>query len=127
MSGGGIYGQQGGVRGVGNNFFDDFDDFFQLIHQSGFVLQASGRIDKYNIIALFQGFFQSVEAKCRGITAVGPLINADIVSLSPDFKLFNGGRAESVSGNEADLMFVFQFCGKFSDCGGLAGSVDPNH
>ena len=128
LSGGGVEDEQNIVRRAGNDFGGGALHFFELGHQIGFGVQASGGIDDDDVGGARLGSGHRVVNDRGGIGAGFLFDDFDAVALRPDFQLLDGGGAKGVRGAEHHAAaFLAKAVGELADAGGLARAVDADN
>ena len=116
------------MRRVGHHFLHHPHDLSQLVHQTAFVLQPAGRIDKHHVVAFCNRFLQAVETKTGAVTAVFTGKNPHSGTRTPHLQLLDRRRAKGIGGNQRHLQPLrFQFGRKLADGSGFSGAVYPRH
>ena len=115
------------VRGLAVQFPDDANDLRQFLHEVLPVLKAPRRIDEQDVGAVLGRGLHGAEGKCRGVGTLGRRQNGHACPFAPDLQLLDRGGPERVAGRDCHpLARGAELAGKLADCGGLAGTVDPD-
>ena len=128
LPGAGINSQHNLMRRFNVEFLHHADDFLQLFHQVRFVLQASGGIGNQDVdITRFSGL-NGVEDN-RGGIRTGMLGNhRNIVALTPDLKLFNRCRTESIARRQHHrFTLLLKLTRQLTNRRGFTHTVDAYH
>ena len=103
-------------------------DFFQLFHQVAFVVQPPGSVGDQHINTSRSGSRYRI-VNHRGAVRTGVLgDHRHTVAFTPDFKLFDSGGTEGVTGGQHDAFaFALKTLGKFANGGGFTHAVNAYH
>ncbi|MEY9187907.1 hypothetical protein ABH987_001535 [Bradyrhizobium ottawaense] len=128
LADGGIEHKQHGMRRSVIHLADHTHDLFELVHQLGLVLQPAGGVDQKHVDILLLRRRQRVEGKARRIRALRACDHGRLRPLAPHLELLDRRSAKRVAGGQHHLAaFGGEFLREFSDGGGLARAVDPDH
>ena len=102
-------------------------DLLQLAHKVVRRMQASRRVDEYQIAAIGLGAFDGVVAHACRVASALALHDGNVRATRPFLELLDSGSAERVGGTQNNLATsIGAFLGEFADCGGFAGAVDAD-
>ena len=100
LADGGVEDEEGRVRRRVVAFLHDADDFFELRHEPGLVLEPPGGVDEEDVDALLPGLREGVEGEARGVRPLRAGDDRGAGALAPDLELLDRRGAEGVARGE---------------------------